>query len=306
MPQPVRDRPTIGWRHQPIRRTGLFRRGLVVGCLVGCWTFCAVSVWAQDPGPPAAVATAPSPPAEISPDQNVAPLMAENPIPTKNLLQVIRDGGPMMVPIAVCSVLLLVFAFERAVSLRRGRVIPGPFVQRFLSQLKENQLDRDTAWELCQENRSPVSEVFAAAVKKWGRPSVEIEQSVIDAGERVSTGLRKYLRAVNGICTISPMLGLLGTVLGMISSFNSIATSDAMGRPDRLASGIGEALLTTAAGLCVAIPAMVVYMVFVSRVDQLIIEMDALSQQVIEQIASDTWHRDNDEEEKPKRRLKAA
>ena len=64
-------------------------------------------------------------------------------------------------------------------------MIPGPFVERFLSQLRENQLDRDAAWDLCQENRSPVSEVFAAAVKKWGRPSVEIEQAIIDAGERV-------------------------------------------------------------------------------------------------------------------------
>jgi biopolymer transport protein ExbB len=101
------------------------------------------------------------------------------------------------------------------------------------------------------------------------------------------------------------MLGLIGTVFGMISSFNSIATSDAMGRPDRLASGISEALLTTAAGLCVAIPSMVTYMYFVSRVDQLVIEIDLLSQELVELIASDAWRKDNDEE-KPKRRAKAA
>ena len=231
--------------------------------------------------------------------------MNESPIPTKNLLQVLRDGGPMMLPIGVCSFLLLVFVFERAVSLRRGRVIPRPFVERFLTQLRENQLDRDTAWELCEENSSPMSQVFAAGVKKWGRPSVEVEQAMIDAGERVATGLRKYLRLFNGICTVSPMLGLLGTVFGMIHSFNTIATSDAMGRPDRLASGIGEALLTTAAGLCVAVPALVTYLYFVSRVDQLIIEIDSLSQEVVELIASDTW-RHNDDEEKPKRRAKAA
>lgn len=250
-----------------------------------------------------------SPPASNLPpsavDQTVAPLMDEKPIQTKNLLVVLRDGGPMMLPIAVCSFLLLVFVFERAVSLRRGHVIPQPFVKRFLTQLREQQLDQNAAWELCEENQSPVSVVFAAAVKKWGRPAVEVEQAVIDAGERVTTGLRKYLRLFNGICTISPMLGLLGTVFGMIHSFNVIATSNAMGRPDLLASGIGEALLTTAAGLCVAIPAMVVYLFFVSRVDKLIVEIDSLSQEVVELIASDAWHKE-EEEERPKRRLKAA
>jgi biopolymer transport protein ExbB len=239
--------------------------------------------------------------------QSVQPVMNESPIPTKNLLQVMRDGGPMIVPIGICSFLLLVFVFERAVSLRRGRVIPGPFVRRFLERLRENQMDRDTAWELCEKNRSPISEVFAAAVKKWGRPSVEVEQSLLDAGERVTSRLRKYLRLFNAIATICPMLGLLGTVCGMISSFNSISTSDAMGRPELLADGIGEALLSTAAGLSVAIPALVAYWFFVGRVDQLIIQIDALGQEVVELIASDSWLRDQSEENgRNKRRLKVA
>jgi biopolymer transport protein ExbB len=272
---------------------------LVIGC------FCTLLAEAQTvPQPmPAPVNAWPQVAA-----QDPAPPPNENPIPTKNLLQELSSGGPMMVPIGICSFLLLVFVFERAVSLRRGRVIPGPFVDRFLTQLRERQLDQKTAYELCEENRSPVSQVFAAGVKKWGRPSVEIEQALIDAGERVANGLRKYLRLFNGIFTISPMLGLIGTVFGMISSFNSIANSDAMGRPDRLASGISEALLTTAAGLCVAIPSMVTYMYFVSRVDQHIVEIDALSQQLVELIACDAWRRetDEDEDEKPKRKARAA
>jgi biopolymer transport protein ExbB len=314
MPHSVRDRPqhfsfltTARYCRdflQSRRKVRLLRDRRSAGVLwalavVGCFA------WAGDIAP-ALAQSEPVPTGVVAPaaEQIVPPLMDNSPIPTKNLLQVLRDGGPMMIPILVCSFLLLVFVFERAVSLRRGRVIPGPFVQRFLTQLRDRELDRDTAWELCEENRSPVSEVFGAAVKKWGRPSVEVEQAVIDAGERVTNGLRKYLRLFNGICTISPMLGLLGTVFGMISSFNSIATSNAMGRPDLLASGIGEALLTTAAGLCVAIPAMVTYLYFVSRVDQLIISIDSLSQEVVELIASDTWHKED--EEKPKRRLKAA
>jgi biopolymer transport protein ExbB len=227
--------------------------------------------------------------AQAAPAADVAtPLMDENPIPTKNLLQVIHDGGAMMVPIGVCSFVLLVFVFERAVSLRRGRVIPGPFVRRFLQQLRENHLDRDQALELCQKNRSPVAEVFAAAVNKWGRSSVEVEQAIIDTGERVANHLRRYLRLFNGITTISPLLGLLGTVLGMIRAFNAIATADAMGRPERLASGISEALLTTAAGLAVAIPALIAYLFFVGRVDRLVIEIDSLGQQIVSLIAAES------------------
>jgi biopolymer transport protein ExbB len=243
------------------------------------------------------------------------PVSSEDPIPTKNLLQVMRDGGPLMIPIGLCSFVLLVFVFERAISLRRGRVIPGPFVKRFLEQLRDKQLDRDAALTLCEKNRSPVAEVFAAAIKKWGRPSVEVEQAIIDAGERVTNGLRRYLRLFNGISTISPLLGLLGTVLGMISAFNAIATADAMGRPELLAAGISQALLTTAAGLCVAIPALIAYLFFVGRVDRLIIEIDALGQQVVNAIAADAWTKDAAEKpskepaDKPansKRREKAA
>ena len=152
-----------------------------------------------------------------------------------------------------------------------------------------------------------MAEVFAAAVKKWGRPSVEVEQAIIDTGERVTNELRRYLRLFNGIATISPLLGLLGTVVGMIRAFNAIATVDAMGRPELLAAGISQALLTTAAGLCVAIPALIAYLFFVSRVDRLIIQIDALGQDVVGLIASDAWEAaDTSDAAKSKRRNKAA
>jgi biopolymer transport protein ExbB len=132
-----------------------------------------------------------------------------------------------------------------------------------------------------------VAEVFAAAVRKWGRPAVEVEQAIIDAGERVTNGLRRYLRVINGVATVSPLLGLLGTVVGMIRAFNSIATSDALGRPELLATGISEALLTTAAGLSVAIPALIFYLFFVSRVDRLIIDIDTLGQELVGAISAE-------------------
>ncbi len=203
-------------------------------------------------------------------------------IPTKNMLEVLKDGGLLMIPIGLCSFALLMFVFERAISLRQGRVIPRPFVRRFLEQLREGQLTRDDALKLCEENKSPVADVFGAAVRKWGRPAVEVEQAIIDAGERVTNGLRRYLRLFNGISTISPLLGLLGTVLGMIRAFNAIVNAGAMGRPELLAGGISQALLTTAAGLSVAIPALIAYLYFVGRVDRLIISIDSLGQQVVD------------------------
>jgi biopolymer transport protein ExbB len=220
----------------------------------------------------------------------------------RGLLRVAREGGLLLLPLAACSFLLFVFAFERAFSLRRSRVIPKPFVRRFVQQLEEGQLDRSEAMQRCRENDSPIAQLFAAAVMKWDKPSVEVEQAIIDAGERISSNLRSYLRLFNGISTISPLLGLLGTVVGMIRAFNTIASADAMGRPDLLASGISQALLTTAAGLVVAIPAIVVHLYFSSRVDRLITEMDSWSQRIVNAIASDGWT----EKTARKKRVKAA
>lgn len=208
-------------------------------------------------------------------------------IPTTGFFQIMRDGGILMWPIAACSLLMVTVLFERLVSLRRGRVIPAPFVRRFLHQLRDGQLDREEALEICEENGSPVADVLAAAVRRWGRPAVEVEQAILDAGERATNELRKYVRIFNAVSTITPLLGLLGTVFGMIEAFNAIATSQALGRPDLLASGISQALLTTAAGLTVAIPALTCYLYFLSRVDGLVIEIDALGQDVVGVISAE-------------------
>jgi biopolymer transport protein ExbB len=207
-------------------------------------------------------------------------------IPTSNVRRIFQEAGPLMYAIAVCSVLVVTFFLERMVSLRRSRVIPRPFVKRFLGQLKAGELDREQALELCRENGSPVAKVFAGAVRKWGRPSVEVEQGVIDSGERVTNGLRRYLRVFYGVATVGPLLGLMGTVLGMISTFNTIARPDSQGRAE-LASGIAQALLNTAGGLAVAIPASILYVFFVSRVDRLVIDIDEHAQQVANAISAE-------------------
>lgn len=208
-------------------------------------------------------------------------------IPAQSILGLIRGGGVMMIPILSCSFLLVVFIFERFVNLRKGRVIPKPFVRGVMEQLEQQQLDQDEAIALCEENASPIARLFAGALKKWGRPAVEIEQAVVDTGAHVTSDLKKYLRLFSAISNLGPLLGLLGTVHGMIEAFNSIAHSGAMGRPEMLAEAIGIALITTAAGLVVAIPAYIAYVFFLGRVDSLILEMDALVSDVIESISAE-------------------
>ena len=162
----------------------------------------------------------------------------------------------------------MAFSVERLVVLRRRRVIPKDFVKRFLEHLEAGQLDRTTALALCEQNGSPIAQVFAHGVRKWGKPSVEVEQAIIDGGERQVGQLRKNLRILNTIATVSPLLGLLGTVQGMIKSFNGMAAGTGT-RESRRGSrrGIGMALIATAGGLIVAIPALVLYMYFAGRVD---------------------------------------
>jgi biopolymer transport protein ExbB len=220
------------------------------------------------------------------------PGAASEPISYKNMFQILKSGGVMMIPLFVCSFITMVFVFERAISLRRGRVIPRPFVKRFMHQVGEGKLDRDGALALCEESASPTVDVFTAVVKKWGRPSVEIEQTIIDAEDRIAPGLRRYIRLFSAVATISPLLGLLGTVVGMIRLFDAISSADAMGRTELLAAGISEALLTTAAGLLIAIPALCVHLYFVARVERLIMAIDELAQELAGLISAEALHDD--------------
>ena len=175
-------------------------------------------------------------------------------------------------------------------SLRRCRVLPRLFAERFQLQIREGALDRAEALNRCEENDSHVARVFEGAVRKWGKPAVEVEQAVLDEGERAANQMRRYLRLINGVATVSPLLGLLGTVWGMMEAFEAIASSSAIGRPELLAGGIRGALFSTAAGLAVAIPALVLYLAFVGRVDTLVMEIDRLGQDLVNSISAEALH----------------
>lgn len=270
------------------RRHAVLRWG--AACLLAVSSAAAVGqtprAWMGTPDEPSsreAVRVAEAPPATSPPPS--APAEPQPLIPTGNLLATLRGGGLLMIPLLGCSFALAVFGIERAVNLRTGRVVPALFAKRFIERLQSRDLGRGEALEVCDENGSPVARVFAAAVRRWGKPAVEIEQAAIDACERELNHLRRYRQVFNGVATVGPLLGLLGTVFGLIRAFNDVAGAGAMGRPDLLARGFGEALVTTAMGLLVAIPAMVLHWYFTGRVDRLAMKLDEGCQQVIDEIS---------------------
>lgn len=203
-------------------------------------------------------------------------------------LKFMQQGGPIMWPILLCSVASITFALERFVALRRRRVVPASFVHRFFVAVQNGEFDRPTAVAFCKMNPSPTATVFAAAVRLWGKPLPEINEAVRDAGEREAAALRRNLRALNASANIATLLGLLGTVIGMIDAFNTVAISRALGRAELLAHGIAVALLTTAFGLVVAIPSVLLYNYFASRVERMLYEIDAAAADLVDLIAGES------------------
>ncbi|MCG8650550.1 MAG: MotA/TolQ/ExbB proton channel family protein [Pirellulales bacterium] len=231
---------------------------------------------------------------------------ASEPEPTAwqwpGLVQKIAQGGWLMVPLGICSLIVLTLSLERMVALRRRRVIPRPFVRRFTECVEDGQLSYDEATEICEEFDCPVAEVFRAAVRRWGRPMFEIEQAVMDAGDRVSDSLKRFLRVFHAISNVAPLLGLLGTVIGMIEAFDVISSQESIGRPETLASGISIALMTTAGGLSVAIPAYLAYMYFSSKSDSYLNEIDKLCQRVVDCISAEGLESNSNTRSSRKRR----
>ena len=217
-------------------------------------------------------------------------------------LEKVSEGGWLMLPLAACCLIVFSLSVERMIALRRRRVIPRPFVRRFTECVEDGQLSYEEATELCEEYDCPVAEVFRAAVRRWGRPMFEVEQAVMDAGDRVADGLRRFLRVFHAISNVAPLIGLLGTVLGMIDSFETISTQASLGQPESLASGISVALLTTAGGLTVAIPAYLAYMYFSSKSDSYLNEIDKLCQRVVDCISAEGLENAGEKSSNRKRR----
>lgn len=188
-------------------------------------------------------------------------------------------GGILMAPIGLCSVLALAIVLERLYMLRQPRVL-SPEVLRIVEQYLREGETRE-ALAICRRRPVAITRILHAGIANHHRTKSEIKEIIEDAGRHEVPSLERYLGVLGTIASISPLLGLLGTVTGMIKVFNVIAVRG-VGHPGALAGGISEALITTAAGLAVAIPSLVFHNYFVSKADNFIIEMEKASLRMLE------------------------
>jgi biopolymer transport protein ExbB len=173
----------------------------------------------------------------------------------QTLWQLFLQGGVLMWPIVAMSLVVLTFGIERLVALRGGRFLP-PGLRDGIAKLVAGGFDPRQAYRLCQEFPSAAADVLGAMLEKVGRPVPEIERAAEVAKDREASRLYANIRPISLAVTVTPLLGLLGTVQGMIMAFYTTANLEAgANRAAELASGIYVALITTFAGLCVAIPA---------------------------------------------------
>ena len=196
------------------------------------------------------------------------------------MMEVIRDGGPVMWPIGLCSLIAVAITIERFWSLRRASIDTREFMDTMRSVLRQNRIQE--AIEICDETDGPVARILKAGLLKHNRSKEDIREAIEDAGHLEIPRLERYMTALATCANVAPLLGLLGTVAGMITAFATIQHKQGQVNPADLAEGISNALVTTAAGLVVAIPTMVVYNYFVTRVDNMILEMEISSSELVE------------------------
>jgi biopolymer transport protein ExbB len=207
-----------------------------------------------------------------------------------SVLRLFAQANPMLWPLVLCSVVTMGFALDRAFALRKGRVVPRDFVDRFMDRLSGGKLDRDRAMELCRSNESPVARLFGHAVRYWGQPASEIRQALDHDAAAELLDLRKNVRVLNATATLAPLLGLLGTVVGMIEAFEAIGSGQAAGaaKSEALAHGISLALMPTGFGLAVAVVSVAFYYYFLGRIDVLARALDDQASEVIDLIAAES------------------
>ncbi len=185
--------------------------------------------------------------------------------------EIVRAGGPLMWPIILCSIAALAIVAERLWSLHPQRVMPPGLVQKVWQLVENNQIN-DKVIAALQQN-SPLGRVLAAGLANRHRSREVMMERLEDSGRHVVHELERFLNTLGTIASVTPLLGLLGTVTGIIKAFNAI-TQGGMGDPRMLSGGISEALITTAAGLLVAIPALIAYRYLRGRVDRIVIDME--------------------------------
>ena len=197
------------------------------------------------------------------------------------MLEIVQSGGWLMVPILLCSIVAAAISVERLWTLQRARITPKNLLAQVWGALKNNEMDSQRLRDL--RASSPLGQVLAAGVASTRRGREVMKEAMEEVAGQVSHDLERYLTSLGVIASISPLLGLLGTVVGMIKVFTALMLEGA-GNANVLAGGISQALITTAAGLSVAIPAIMFHRFFLRRVDELMVIMEQEAVKLVEMI----------------------
>jgi biopolymer transport protein ExbB len=197
------------------------------------------------------------------------------------MFEIVKAGGPMMGPIILASIVAAAIILERMWTLQPKRVLPAELTDKVWRWVEQGQIqDKHIA---ALEQNSPLGKVLAAALANRHRDRAILKEAIEDTGRHVVHELDRFIGSLGMIASLSPLMGLLGTVLGMIRTFNAITTAG-VGNPTALAGGIAEALICTAAGLGVAIPAMIGYRLLRGKVERLVVAMEKEAMKLVQAI----------------------
>lgn len=200
------------------------------------------------------------------------------------MIEWLTNGGPVMIPIGLCSVIGVAVFFERLWSLRRERVVPRSLCVELVELVRRDRFD--DALMLCRKRDASIARIVELAVESRSLPRSIIKERVEEIGRREAAELESYLPVLGTIGSLGPLLGLLGTVSGMILTFEAIKTGG-MGDMRLVAGGIGQALITTFGGLVVAIPAVVAHRYLTARVDALIVDLEEVTFGIVDLVSAE-------------------
>jgi len=195
-------------------------------------------------------------------------------------VEIFKDGGLVMYPLLAFSVLSVIFIVERFFAIRRAKINVNEFLAKVRKELIVNRSIK-AAIKVCEDYRGPVASILKAGLLKYGQPRDDVEKTIENAALYEMGRLEKNLVWLASIANVSPLLGFFGTVVGMIKSFDALAEAG-LSNPGLVAAGISEALITTAAGLFVAIPAQLAYNFFMSRINKFVRDIETSSNMLLE------------------------
>lgn len=200
------------------------------------------------------------------------------------MFELVVAGGWLMLPIVLCSIIVLGICIEKYLALNPQKIAPQHLLAQVWGWLKNNQMNPSRLAEL--RSTSPLGLILAAGLSNSRHGRDVMKESIEEAASKVIHDLERYLNPLGTIAAVAPLLGLLGTVIGMIKVFNEIMIAGT-GNAGILAGGISEALITTAAGLTVAIPALIMHRYFVRRIDSIVVTLEQEAVKLVDALHGD-------------------